>query len=57
MWPSSFPGEFFGDDFEKRHTWGGNQAADICIGAPIAIGPQMAFIMAPGGGGARLGRR
>ena len=50
MWPSSFPGEFFGDNFERRHTWGGNQAADICIGAPIAIGPQMAFIMAPDGG-------
>ena len=56
MWPSSFPGYFFGDNFEKRHTWGGNQAADICIGAPIAIGPQMAFIMAPGGE-STLGRR
>ena len=56
MWPSSFPGEFFGDNFERRHTWGGNQAADICIGAPIAIGPQMAFIMAPGGE-STLGRR
>ena len=31
----------------RRRTWGGNQAADICIGAPMAIGPPIALMIDP----------
>ena len=47
-WLEFFPGnisywKFKEDDF----TWGGNHAADICIGAPMAIGPPIALMIDP----------